>query len=179
MNDSRQSRSLYRGRIISLAMEQHPLPDGRQAEFEIIRHPGGAAVVPLLADGRVVLIRQFRPAFAAWLWEIPAGRLEIGESPAACAGRELAEETGYRAGRLEKLGEMLSTPGFCDEVIHLFVARDLHPSACTPEEDEFIEAVPFSLAEALAMVRRGEIVDGKSQLALLLLQLQQFPPAEV
>lgn len=179
MSGHGKSRSLYRGRILSLALEQHPLPDGRQGEFEIVRHPGGAAVVPLLPDGRVVLIRQFRPAFAASLWEIPAGRLDSGESPAVCAGRELTEETGYRAGRLEKLGEMLSTPGFCDEVIHLFVARDLQPAPCTPEEDEFIEAVPLPLAEALAMVRRGEIADGKTQLALLLLQWQQHPPAEV
>lgn len=159
----------FRGRIVTLRIETHRLPDGRTADFEVVRHPGGAAVLPILPDGRLVLIRQLRPVVGETLWEIPAGRLEPGEAPETCVRRELREEAGYAAGRLEKLGEMLTAPGFCDEVVHLFVARDLQPVECAPEEDEVIEAIPVPLAEALAMVRRGEIRDGKTQLALLLL----------
>lgn len=160
---------LYAGRIVRLGLEEHLLPDGRKANFEIIRHPGGAAVLPILPDGRVVLIRQWRAPVGGTVWEIPAGRLEPGEDPESCVRRELQEEAGYRAGRIEKLGEMFPAVGYCDELIHLFVARDLAPVPSAPEDDEVIEAVPVSLDEARAMVRRGEIPDGKTQLAILLL----------
>lgn len=166
---STSGRLLYDGRIVRLGIEEHLLPDGRRCAFEIIRHPGGAAVLPILPDGRVVLIRQWRAPVGTAVWEIPAGRLEPGEAPEACVRRELEEEAGYRAGRLEKLGEMYPAVGYCDELIHLFVARDLVPVPSAPEEDEVIEAVPLPLVEARAMVRRGEIRDGKTQLALLLL----------
>jgi ADP-ribose pyrophosphatase len=166
MNDTK--REIFRGRVVSLSVERHHLPDGRQADFEIVRHPGGAAVLPLLSADRVVLIRQFRPAVGCMVWEIPAGRLEPGESPEECVGRELQEEIGYRAGRLEKLGEMLTAVGFCDERLHLFLARDLIPVERALEPDEYIEAVPMPIVQALGMLERGEISDGKTQLALLL-----------
>ncbi len=165
---SKDRREIYQGRIVSLAIEEHALPDGRVADFEIVRHPGGAAVLPLLPDGRIVLIRQFRPAGGGMVWEIPAGRLEPGEPPADCVGRELQEEVGYRAGRIEKLGEMLTAVGFCDEVVHLFVARELTPVPRELEPDEYIEVRPMPVAEALEMVAAGSIPDGKTQLALLL-----------
>jgi len=161
-------KTIFAGRVVSLSIEEHRLPDGRRASFEIVRHPGGAAVLPVLPDGRVVLIRQFRPAAGGMVVEIPAGRLEAGEAPEACIHRELREEVGYRAGRLEKLGEMLTAVGFCDEVVHLFVATDLAAVPAAPEPDEYIELLPLPPAEALQMVRRGEIRDGKTQLALLL-----------
>jgi ADP-ribose pyrophosphatase len=161
-------RSVFEGRLFSVGVERHRLPDGRHADFEIVRHPGGAAVVPLLDGGQVVLIRQFRPAVGEMIWEIPAGRLEPGETPEQCVARELAEEAGYRAGAMERLGTMLSAVGFSDEAVHLFLARDLRPIPPSLEEDEFIEVVPMPLTEAVAMVRRGEIPDGKTQLALLL-----------
>ncbi len=165
MNDK---TPVFTGRIISLGLERHLFPDGRSGEFEIVRHPGGAAVLPLLADGRVVLIRQFRPAVGGMIWELPAGRLDAGEAPEDCVRRELREETGYEAGRVEKLGEMLTAVGFCDEVIHLYRARDLVVVPRALEPDEYIEVVPMPLDEAMAMVGRGEIRDGKTQLALLL-----------
>ena len=161
-------RLLYAGRILALGLERHRLPDGREAEFEIVRHPGGAAVLPLLADDRVLLIRQFRPAAGGEVLEIPAGRLEPGETPAVCARRELAEEVGYRAGSLVPLGSTLSSIGFCDERIALFLARQLEAVGAAPEADEFIEPVCFTVAEALAAVANGTIVDAKTQLALLL-----------
>ena len=163
-----KKREIFNGRIVSLAVEAHRLPDGRFADFEIVRHPGGAAVLPVLADGRVVLINQFRPAAGGMVLEIPAGRLEPGEAPDACVHRELQEEVGYHAGHMEKLGEMLTAVGFCDEVVHLYVATELLPVAMAPEPDEYIEVLTLPLAEALQMVRQGQIPDGKTQLALLL-----------
>jgi ADP-ribose diphosphatase len=161
-------RSIYQGRIVSLAIESHRLPDGRRADFEIVRHPGGAAVLPLLADGRILLIRQFRAAVAGEVLEIPAGRLEPGEAPEVCARRELEEETGWRAGRVAPLGQTLSSVGFCDERIHLFLADQLQPVPAAPEADEFIALLPVSLEEALRLVGSGAIIDAKTQLALLL-----------
>lgn len=163
-------QNLYSGRILDLNLEEHQLPDDRQASFEIVRHPGGAAILPLLADGRVVLVRQFRPAIGDMLLEIPAGRLEKGETPEKCAARELVEEVGYRAGRLERMGEMLTAVGFSDERLHLYLARDLTPTERAPEEDEYIEPTLMPVEEAIAMVAAGKIVDGKTQLALLLYQ---------
>jgi ADP-ribose pyrophosphatase len=159
---------IFTGKIVSLAVEEHELPDGRRASFEIVRHPGGAAALPVLEDGRVVLIRQFRPAGGGMILEIPAGRLEPGESPEACIRRELEEEVGFRPRKLEKLGEMLTAVGFCDEVVHLYLARDLTPVARAPEPDEYIEVMTLPLAEALQLVREGRIPDGKTQLSLLL-----------
>lgn len=166
MKDKR--RTVFAGRVLSLAVEYHRLPDGREAAFEIVRHPGGAAVLPVLDDGGVVLIRQHRPAAGGWILEIPAGRLEEGESPASCAARELEEEVGFRAGRLEKLGTTLSSVGFCDERIHLFLARQLQPVPAAPEADEFIEPVVLAPEQAQALVTDGTITDAKTQLALLL-----------
>jgi len=162
----------FAGRFIRVSLEEHSLPDGRRGAFEIVRHPGGAAVLPILDDGRVLLIRQFRPAVDASILELPAGKLDPGEAPRDCAARELEEETGYRAARLEPLGQMWTAVGFCDELLHLFVARDLSPGERATEPDEFIELTPLPLGEALALLQRGEIRDGKTQLALLLYAAQ-------
>ena len=161
-------RQIFTGRILALGIEEHLLPDGRRADFEIVRHPGGAAALPLLADGRVVLVRQFRPAAGGMVWEIPAGRLEGDESAEACLARELEEEVGYRARRLIRLGELATAIGFCDEIVYLYLAEDLVTVARQPEPDEYIEVVPMPGNRALELLDRGEIKDGKTQLALLL-----------
>jgi ADP-ribose pyrophosphatase len=137
----------------------------------MIRHSGASAVVPLLAtagaEPEVLLIRQYRYAADGYLYEIPAGRLDAGELPEACAHRELQEETGYRASRMTPLFTMYTTPGFTDERIHLFVAEGLTAGAWAREADEFLELVPTPLSRALAMVGEGVIQDAKTALALL------------
>ena len=147
--------------------ERARLPDGREVALDIVRHPGAAAVVPFVAEDEVLLIRQYRHAAGGMILEVPAGKLDAGEPPERCAVRELAEEAGLRARRLERLATIWTTPGFTDERIHLFAAFDLEPGQARPEADEFIEPVRMPLAEALARVWSGEIADAKSALALL------------
>lgn len=163
-------RRAYTGRVISLDVDEVRFPDGSTGSLEMIRHPGASAVVPLLDeadDPMVLLIRQYRYAAEGYLYEIPAGRLDPGESPSACAVRELQEETGYRAARVEHLFTMYTTPGFTDEKIHLFLAVGLSAGEAAREQDEFVELVPVRLSQALMMVQEGTIQDAKTALGLL------------
>jgi ADP-ribose pyrophosphatase len=165
------SRRAYTGRVISLDVDTVRFPDGSVGELEMVRHPGASAVVPLLspreaADPTVLLIRQYRYAAEGYLYEVPAGRLDRGEHPDDCARRELAEETGYTAERVERLFTMYTTPGFTDERIHLYLATGLTPGEASREADEFVELVPTPLSRALAMIEGGEIQDAKTALAL-------------
>ena len=164
---SEENRPVTRAKSIDVTTEIVDLPNGRRVEFDLVRHPGAAAVVPFMDDGRVLLIRQYRFATGGEILEIPAGKLDPGEAPEACATRELEEETGYRAGRLERLGSIWTSPGFCDEVIHLFAAFDLVPTEQRLEPDEIIELVPTPLDRALDDLS-GPVVDGKTATALLL-----------
>lgn len=157
---------VYVGRSIRVFRETVPLPNGREVVLDIVRHPGAAAVVPFLGDDEVLLIRQLRHAAGGTIWEVPAGKLD-GDSPEACAARELEEEAGQRAGRLESLGAIWTTPGFTDERIHLFSAHDLTPVPQRLGPDEIIELVPMALGDALELVWSGELCDAKSALALL------------
>jgi len=146
------------------------MPDGREVSLDAVRYRNVATVVPLLADGRVVLLRQFRPIVAAELWEVPAGTIEPTESPETCALRELAEEAGYAAGWLEPLGEAWADPGLTDERLFLFVAGDLTPVPRHPDPDEHIEVALVPLAEVYEMIEAGEIVDAGTLVALLRLR---------
>ena len=158
--------SEYRGGRLRVRREHDRLPDGRRVSFDAVRVPAVAYILPLLDDGRVVLLRQYRPVVRAQLWELPAGTIETGESPEACARRELVEEAGYEAGRLEPLGEALADPGLTDERIFLFLARDLRPVARGLDADEHIDVAPVPLAEAYRMVDAGEILDAGTLIAL-------------
>ncbi len=167
-----RSHRVYSGRVISVDVDQVRFPDGSVGELEMVRHPGASAIVPFLSDPagddpQVLLLRQYRYAAESYLYEIPAGRLEPGEQPIMCARRELLEETGCTAGRLDHLFTMYTTPGFTDETIHLFLAADLTRGAQQTESDEFIETVTLPLSRALAMVQTGEIKDAKTALGLL------------
>jgi ADP-ribose pyrophosphatase len=160
----------YRARGLRVRCEHDTLPDGRRVSFHAVRVPPVAYVLPLLDDGRVVLVRQYRPIVGAELWELPAGTIEADESPETCARRELREEAGYEAGRLEPLGEALADPGLTDERIFLYVARDLRPVPRALDADEHIEVAPVPLAEAYRMVEEGEILDAGTLIALLRLR---------
>ena len=165
---SHTTKSLYEGRVVRLGLESLQLPNGKALELEVVRHPGGAAVVALDAGDRVCLLRQYRHAAGGWLWELPAGKLEPGEAAQLTAQRELEEEAGLQAGTWDKLGEFLTTPGFCDEVIHLFLARELREIPARPQAHELIEVHWLPLATALEQVHEGEIRDAKTMLGLLL-----------
>lgn len=159
-------RLVYQGRSIELWQETVELPNGAVAALDIVRHPGASCVVPVEPDGRVLLIRQYRHAAGGTIWEVPAGKLD-GDTPEACAARELREEAGRLAGRLERLGEIWTTPGFTDERIHLFLALELSEVPHAREEDEVIEVVAMPLEAALDLVWSGELRDAKSSLALV------------
>ena len=160
-------RNVFRGRVLTLNLEQVRLPNGRVAELEIAHHPGGAAVVAIDAEGRVCLLRQFRHAAGGWLTELPAGKLDGGEPPLECARRELAEEAGVSARRWEKLGEFFSSPGVLTEVIHLFLARDLEPADASPEDHEVLEVTWVPLRDAVDLAASGQLRDAKSLIGLL------------
>jgi len=160
-------RNVFKGRVLTLNLEQVRLPNGRVAELEIAHHPGGAAVVAVDASGRVCLLRQYRHAAGGWLAELPAGKLDGGEPPLACAQRELAEEAGVVATHWEKLGEFYSSPGVLTEVIHLFLARDLAATDARPEEHEVLEARWVPLEDAVGLAAGARLQDAKSVIGLL------------
>ncbi len=153
---------IYKGRVVDLRLEEVTLPNQVTVTLEIIRHPGAAAVVALDADSEVTLVRQFRHAAGGFIWEIPAGKLDAGEQPLACAARELREEVGLVAAEFTHLGSILTAPGFCDERIDLFLARQLTAAEQRLDPDEVISVARMPLARAVAMIHSGEIQDAKT-----------------
>jgi 8-oxo-dGTP pyrophosphatase MutT (NUDIX family) len=162
-----QISTVFSGRVISVSKEQVLLPNGNIADYEIVHHPGGAAVVALDDEGRVCLLHQYRPAAGGWVWELPAGRLEPDEPAALTARRELAEEAGREATDWQDLGFMLSSPGVFDERIHLFLARQLRVVPAHHEPHEVLEAHWVALPEALERAMGGGILDSKTIVGLL------------
>jgi len=166
------TRRAYSGRLLKVDLDTVRAPDGSTFDLEIVRHPGASAVVPLLSeptdpDPKVLMLRQYRYAAGGTLWEIPAGVLQPGEEPLACARRELEEETGARAEKIEHLTTIFTTPGFTDERIHLFCATGIVAGEPRHEADEFIELRVESLSSVMGMIGSGEITDAKSIVALL------------
>lgn len=163
------TREIYKGRTIHVAVDTVRLPNDKVMDVELVHHQGAVAVVPVIGDGvlDVLMVRQYRYATGGWLLEIPAGKLEPGEKPEACAVRETEEETGYRPAELEPLGWIWTTPGFCDEKIWLFLARGLEETRQELDEDEVLELEKIPLKEAVEKAARGEIHDGKTACALL------------
>ncbi len=161
-----ESRIIYRGRIITLELEQVTLPNGVRSELEIVRHPGGAAVVAMDEEQRVCLLRQYRYACDDWLWELPAGKIDDNEAPLLTAQRELEEEAGRQAEHWQSLGKMIASPGVFTEEVHCYLATGLKACATRHETEEIIEVhwLPFHEAEAMAL--QGDIVDAKTVIGL-------------
>ncbi len=153
---------IYQGHHIVLHKERIELAPGHTVDLDIVRHPGAAAIVPIDANGDIILVRQYRHAAGAWMLEIPAGTFDADEAPLTCAKRELAEETGMTAERIEALGFVFTSPGFCDERIYLFVAQGLTPGEQNLDADEMLTVERVPMAQAVAMALDGHITDAKS-----------------
>jgi ADP-ribose pyrophosphatase len=167
-----ESQQIFIGAIFNVDRDRLVEDDGTEVVREVVRHPGGAGGLPLFDDGRVALVKQYRHPTGRELLEIPAGRIEDGETPVACAAREIEQETGFRARYLEKLAEFYSTPGFCEEKLHVYLATELLPVPRDLDHDEFVEIVYLPLVEAVEMARDGRIEDSKTIIALFLAQLK-------
>lgn len=165
-----QRTPIHRGRVFRLVRENVTLDNGTTTDLDYVEHPGAAAIVPLLNSNEVVLVRQYRHALKQYIWEIPAGTLDPGEPVMDCARRELAEEVGYAASEWHKLGEITPVPGYSDERIHLFLATGLTVADQHLDADEVLAVHRMPLADAIAMIGRGEIQDSKSICGLLLTQ---------
>lgn len=159
--------TVFAGNVIRVEVEQVLLPNGHTARYEIVRHPGGAAVVALDAQGRVCLLRQYRPAGGGWVWELPAGRLEPGEPPETTAVRELLEEAGCEAREWKSLGSVLSSPGVFAETIHLYLAQGLSQRESSHEQHEVIEVHWLPLTEAVGQALDGTLRDAKTVIGLM------------
>lgn len=160
------STSIYEGRIIKVKVDEVLLPNGNTAKREIVNHQGAVAVLPLTDEGKLVAVRQFRKPLEKTIVEIPAGKLEPGEEPLQCAIRELEEETGYTAEHYEHLSSFYTSPGFADELLHVYIATGLKKGESRPDEDEFVDILELTLEEAQQLHQTGEICDAKTVVAL-------------
>jgi ADP-ribose pyrophosphatase len=171
MTERIETRTAFEGRVFAVAIDRVVLSNGVERRYDVVRHAASVVLVPMLDATTVVLVKQYRHAVARSLWELPAGTLEPDEDPDDAARRECEEETGYAPASIERLGSFFPVPGYCDEEMHFYrltaLSRPEHPAA--PDEDEDLHAQAFTLEEARAMVRRGEIVDLKTAFALTLL----------
>ena len=159
----KKSEILFRGKVFNLQVDELEYNSGNNGIREIAIHPGGAVIVPLKDDGKIIMVRQFRYPFQKYILELPAGKLDKGEEPLNCAVRELEEETGYRSSDVVKLGEIYTTPGFCTEILHIYFAESLIKGNHNREEGEYgMEIHEFTLDEIEEKIRNGEIVDAKT-----------------
>ncbi len=172
---SLSSNQIYNGKVISLKVDDVLLPNGKESKREIVNHPGAVAIIAITAEGKLVLVEQYRKALERSIVEIPAGKLEPGEKPELTARRELEEETGYGCHELKYLQTFATSPGFADEVIHLFVAQDLYKieEKADLDEDEFVELLEVTVEEAEVMVKEQKIFDAKTAFAVLWLKANQ------
>jgi ADP-ribose pyrophosphatase len=163
-------KTIYQGRIFDVQILDTRLPDGKQVQYDVVTHAGAVALVPVDQDGNIWFVSQYRVATNKTLIELPAGILEPGEDPQDTAARELREEIGQACRTIEKLGEVYLTPGYSNELIHIYLASDLSPEKLDQDDDEFIDIVAVPIEQAYQMARSGEIVDGKTLAALLMAQ---------
>lgn len=169
-------KTIYSGKIIDVYLDEVRLPDGKQAKREIVKHPGAVAVIPITNEGKIVMVRQFRKALERHLVEIPAGKLEKGEAPETTAKRELEEETGLECDSLTPIMSFYTSPGFADEIIHLYLAEGLRQleEKASLDEDEFVDVIEVTLEEAQQLIADQEIYDAKTVYAVQYLLLKQL-----
>lgn len=163
-----KSDKLYEGKILNLRIDTVELPDKKYSKREIVEHPGGVAVIPVTENKSVILVKQYRKAVERFLYEIPAGKLEVNEEPRETAVRELKEETGFTSNKLTYLLEFYTSPGYCNEKIYLFLGEELLAGEQEPDSGEFIEWEEFPIEDLLKMIDRGEILDSKTIIGIYL-----------
>lgn len=170
-----KTEAIFSGKVISLQVDEVELPNGKVSKREIVKHPGAVAVIPVTDENKIVMVEQYRKALERTIVEIPAGKLEAGEKPEICAARELEEETGYECVKMEWLISFYTSPGFADEIIHLYKATGLSKkeNAATTDEDEFVNLMEVSLEEAEKLIIEQKIYDAKTAYAVQYLQLQE------
>jgi ADP-ribose pyrophosphatase len=169
-----KTTEIFKGRVIDLQVEEVELPNGKSSTREVVKHPGAVAVIPVTKEGKIVLVRQYRKALDKIIVEIPAGKLERGEDPLDSAKRELEEETGYKSETLEFLLSFYTSPGFADEIIHLYVTDNLEKGTSQTDEDEFLDVLEVTLTEAEQMVKDQIIYDAKTAYAIQYLKLREL-----
>ena len=169
------SEKIFTGRVISLQVDDVELPNGKTSKREIIKHPGAVAIIALTPENKIVMVEQYRKAMEKSIVEVPAGKLEKGEEPLTTAGRELEEETGYECEKMEHLISFYTAPGFCDELVHVYLAHNISKkeNAAGLDEDEFVEVLELTLEEAGQLIEEGKICDAKTAYAVQYLQLKR------
>jgi ADP-ribose pyrophosphatase len=170
-----KTEQIFTGKVISLQVDEVELPNGRVSKREIVKHPGAVAVIPITDENKIVMVEQYRKALERTIIEIPAGKLEKGEKPEICAARELEEETGYECANMEWLISFYTSPGFADEIVHLYKATGLSKkeNAATTDEDEFVNLMEITLEESIQLIKDQQIYDAKTAYAVQYLQLQE------
>jgi len=170
-----KSEEIFSGKVISLHLQDVELPNGKHSKREIIKHPGAVAILAITDDKKIVMVEQYRKALERTIVEIPAGKLEKGEEPAVCARRELEEETGYECTELKLLTSFYTSPGFADEIVHVFLAKGLtkKENSASLDEDEFVNLEELTLVESLQYIKEQKIYDAKTIFAVQYLQLQE------
>ncbi len=168
------SKPIFDGKVIKVKVDTVELPNGKHATRELVLHPGAVGILAISNENKIVLVNQFRKPLEKMNLEIPAGKLELNEDPRECAIRELKEETGYSALNMTPFTKFYTSPGFANEIIYLFQAEDLEIGEANPDEDEFVDLVTLTLEESLQLIDAGEIVDGKTIIAIYYWQIQSL-----
>jgi ADP-ribose pyrophosphatase len=171
-----RSESIYEGKVVQLQVDDVRLPNGKESKRELIKHPGAVAIIPITNDNKIIFVEQYRKPLEKSIIEIPAGKLEPGEDPQRTAIRELEEETGYTTKKLTKIASFYTSPGFADELMHVYITRDLEKLQVPPalDEDEFVELIELTLDEAKRYVKEQRIHDAKTNYAVLYLEMQEL-----
>lgn len=171
-----KTEQIYNGKVVNLHVDEVILPNGKTAKRELIKHPGAVAIIPLTCDNKIVFVEQYRKPLEKSLIEIPAGKMELGEEPATTAIRELEEETGYTAKELSLVTSFYTSPGFADELMYIYLAKNIEklPTPVAGDEDEFVEIMELSLDEAAQYIKDMRIHDAKTNYAVLYLQMQEL-----